>query len=174
MGEGTASHVGGAELSLAIGLNATHVPPLPTDAIADLLAHTAAGRTDYFLAPIPTALPAIRSGNLIALAVSTTRRSSLLPDVPTIGEAGVPSLDFPIWYGVWAPAGTPPDVIARLSRDITQALASVELRDWIIEHGAQPMTMTQPEFAQFVQSEGKRTARLVKADKSNNSKWIHR
>lgn len=167
-GEGVASHIGGAELSLAAGLNATHVPPLPEDAIADVLAHTVAGRTDYFLAPIPTALPAIRSGDLIALGISTTKRSRLLPDVPTIVEAGVPSFDFPIWYGVWAPAGTPPEVIAKLSTDITHALGSPELRDWIVDHGAQPMTMTQLEFTRFVQSESERAARIVKTGSANH------
>ena len=160
-GEGVASHIGGAELSLAAGLSAKHVPPLPDDAIADVLAHTVAGRTDYFLAPIPTALPAIRSGDLIALGVSTVARSRMLPDVPTIVEAGVPAFDFPIWYGVWAPAGTPPGVISKLSTGITQALASPELRTWIADHGAQPMTMTQSEFSRFVQSESERAARVV-------------
>ena len=167
-GEGVASHIGGAELSLAAGLNATHVPPLRDDAIADVLAHTVAGRTDYFLAPIPTALPAIRSGDLIALGVSTSNRSRLLPDVPTIVEAGVPAFDFPIWYGVWAPAGTPPEVIAKLSMAIAQALASAELRDWIVDHGAQPMTMTQLEFTRFVQSESERAARIAKRGNLNH------
>jgi tripartite-type tricarboxylate transporter receptor subunit TctC len=167
-GEGVASHIGGAELSLAAGLNATHVPPLPDDAIADVLARTVAGRTDYFLSPIPTALPAIRSGDLVALGVSTTKRSRLLPDVPTIVEAGISGFDFPIWYGVWAPAGTPPEVIAQLSTDITHALASPELSDWMVDHGAQPMTMTQREFTQFVKSEGERAARIVKGGSANH------
>jgi tripartite-type tricarboxylate transporter receptor subunit TctC len=162
-GEGVASHIGAAELSLAAGLNATHIPPLPDDAIADVIAHTVAGRTDYFLSPIPTALPAIRSGDLIALGVSTIKRAGLIPDVPTIAETGILGFDFPIWYGVWAPAGTPPDVVAKLSADITRALGSAELRGWMDDHGANPMAMTQPEFIRFVEREGERAKRLVRA-----------
>jgi tripartite-type tricarboxylate transporter receptor subunit TctC len=82
--------------------------------------------------------------------------------VPTIVEAGVPALEFSIWYGVWAPAGTPSEVISKLSTGIMQALASPELRDWINDHGAQPMAMTQPEFTRFVHSESMRAARIVK------------
>ena len=75
--------------------------PRPSDAIADTIANAIAGRITYFLAPIPLALPDIREGTLVALGVSTARRSSLLPEVPTIAEAGVAGFDFPIWYGVW-------------------------------------------------------------------------
>jgi tripartite-type tricarboxylate transporter receptor subunit TctC len=162
-GVGVASHIGAAELSLAAGLNATHILPLPDDAIADVIAHTIAGRTDFFLAPIPTALPAIRSGDLIALGVSTIKQSRLIPEVPTIAETGIAGFDFPIWYGVWAPAGTPPDVVAKLSADITSALASAGFRGWIDSHGADPMAMTQLEFTQFVERESERAKRVVRA-----------
>jgi len=162
-GEGVGSHIGAAEMSLAAGLNATHIPPLPDDAIADVIAHTIAGRTDYFLAPIPTALPAIRRGDLIALGVSTIKQSRLIPDVPTIAESGIAGFDFPIWYGVWAPAGTPSDVVAKISADITRALASAELRGWMDEHGADPMAMTQREFTLFVERESERAKRVVRA-----------
>jgi len=162
-GVGTGSHIGAIELSLKASLNAKHVPPLPEDAITDVIARTVAGRMDYVLVPIPTALPAIRSGDLIALGVSTAKRARLIPDVPAVSEAGIPGFDFSIWYGVWAPAGTSPDLIAKLSTDITQALASPELRDWIGDHGAHPMTMTQLEFTRYVQSESERAARIVRA-----------
>jgi len=162
-GIGTGSHIGAAELSLEAGLNAAHVPPLPDDAITEVLAHTIAGRTDYMLAPIPTALPAIRKADLIALGVSTTTRSSLVPDAPTIAEAGLPGFDFPIWYGVWAPAGTPPEIVAKLSADITRALASPGLQSWMRDYGANALTMTQQEFVRFVGRESERAARVVKA-----------
>ena len=76
---------------------------------------------------------------------------------------GIPGFDFPIRYGIWAPAGRPLDVIERLSADIAHALASSELRDWIVKHGAHAMTMTQQEFTRFVESERERAARIVKA-----------
>src|SRR5690242_9577557 len=81
-GVGTATYVGGSELSIAAGLRARHVPPLPSEAISDVLHQMVAGRASYMLAPIPTALPAIRDGSLLALGVSTSRRSSLVPEIP--------------------------------------------------------------------------------------------
>ena len=86
-----------------------------------------------------------------------------LPEVPTIAEAGVPGFDFPIWYGIWAPAGSPTGVVKKLSRDIARVLAGPDLRDWIAKHGGEPMNMTQPEFARFVQSESEDAARFIKA-----------
>ena len=106
-GVGTGTHLGVEKFNLAAGIKAVHVPPRPTDAIADVIANTIAGRTTYMMAPISLALSPIRDGKLVALGVSTARRSTLLPEVPTIAEAGVAGFDFPIWYGIWAPAGTP-------------------------------------------------------------------
>jgi tripartite-type tricarboxylate transporter receptor subunit TctC len=99
---------------------------------------------------------------LFPLGVTTARRSILLPEVPTIAEAGVAEFDFPIWYGIWAPAGTAHGVVNKLSKDIARVLAGSDLRDWIAKHGGEPMKMTQPEFARFVQRESEGTARLIK------------
>jgi len=117
------------------------------------------------LAPIPTVLPAIRSGDLIALGISTNKRSRPIPDVPNIAEAGTPGSDFPIWYGVWAPppAGTPPDVVVKVSSEVTRALASPKLQDWMADHSANPMTMTQLELTHFAERKSKRDIRVVKA-----------
>ena len=139
------------------------MPPSPSDSNADTIASAIEGHFTYCLAPISLALPHIRDGTLVALGVSSVRRSTLLPRVPTIAEAGVAGFDFPIWYGIWAPAGTPTSVVDRLSRDIARAVAGPELRDWIARHGGEPMSMTQPEFACFVQSESEDAARLSKA-----------
>jgi tripartite-type tricarboxylate transporter receptor subunit TctC len=163
MGGGTGSYVGASELSIAAGLRAGHVAPLPSEAIADVLHQMVAGRATYMLAPIPTALPAIRERSLLALGVSTSRRSSLDPEIPAIAEVGIPKFDFPIWYGVWVPAATPPDVVSRLASDIQAALAAPEMRAWLQEHGAEPMRMTQPKFAQFVTSESERAMRVTES-----------
>jgi tripartite-type tricarboxylate transporter receptor subunit TctC len=162
-GMGTASHLGVEKFNLATGINAVHVPARPGEAIADTIANTVAGRTDYLLAPIQLALIEIRASRLRALGVSTKKRSSLLPEVPTIAEAGVAGFDFPIWYGVWAPAGTPVAVVDKLARDIAHALTSPDLRDWLTKHGDEPMSMTQPEFARFVLSESESAARIIEA-----------
>ena len=115
------------------------------------------------IAPIELTLPDIREGRLRALGVSSARRSSLLPEVPTIAEAGVAGFNFPIWYGVWAPAGTPAGVVDKLVKDIGRVLAGQSLRDWLAKHGGEPMNMTQPEFARFVLSESESAAQIIKA-----------
>jgi tripartite-type tricarboxylate transporter receptor subunit TctC len=160
-GPGTGTHLGVMKFNLSAGIKAVDVPPQPTDAIADIVAGTIEGRTTYVIAPISIVLPHIRDGKLLPLAVTTASRSSLLPQVPTIAEAGVAGFDFPIWYGIWAPAGTPAAVVDKLSKDIGRALAGPDLREWITKHGGEPMSMTQPEFARFVQGESESAARLV-------------
>jgi tripartite-type tricarboxylate transporter receptor subunit TctC len=162
-GIGTGTHIGIEKFNQAAGLKALHMPPLPSDSNADTIANAIAGRFAYYLVPISLALPHIRDGTLVALGVSTARRSTLLPEVPTIAEAGVAGFDFPIWYGIWAPAGTPTGVVDKLSKDIARVLAGPELRDWIAKHGGEPISMTQPEFVRFVQSESEGAARLIEA-----------
>jgi len=162
-GKGTGTHLGLEKFNLEAGIKATHVPARLGDAIADVIANTVAGHTTYMMAPIQLALADIRVGNLRALGVTTKKRSSLLPEVPTIAEAGVPGFDYPIWYGVWVPAGTPAGVVDKLAKDIARALVAPDLRDQLAKHGADPMSMTQPEFARFVLSESESAARIVEA-----------
>jgi len=162
-GLGTGTHLGVEKFNLEAGIRAVHVPARQGDAIADTIANTVAGRTDYLLAPIPLALADIRAGKLRALGVSTKRRSNLLPEVPTIAEAGIPGFDYPIWYGIWVPAGTPAGVVDKLAKDVAHVLAAPDLRDQLAKHGADPMSMTQPEFAHFVLSESQNAARIIKA-----------
>jgi tripartite-type tricarboxylate transporter receptor subunit TctC len=162
-GMGTGSHLGVEKFNLAAGIKAVHVPARTGDAIADSIANTVAGRTDYLLAPIQFALVDIGAGKLRPLGVSTMTRSLLLPEVPTIVEAGVVAFDYPIWYGVWTPAGTPAGVVDKLAKDIARALATPDLRERLAKHGADPMSMTQPEFARFVLSESKSGARIIEA-----------
>ena len=162
-GMGTGSHLGIEKFNRAADIKAVHVPAQPDDAIADTIADTVAGRTDYLLAPIQLALVDIRAGRLRSLGVSSRKRSSLLPEVPTIAEAGVPDFDYPIWYGVWTQVGTPAGVVDKLSKDIARALAAPDLREWLAKHGADPMSMSQPEFARFVLSESGNAARVIEA-----------
>ncbi len=139
-GAGTGTHLCVQAMNSEAGIVAVHVPPSSTDAIADTIAKTVAGNADYAIFPIPPAAPYFEDNQLVALAVSTARRSALLPDTPTIAEAGLPGFDFPIWYGVWAPIGTPPSVV---------------------EHGAEPITMEHRDFARFVLEESKRAATII-------------
>jgi tripartite-type tricarboxylate transporter receptor subunit TctC len=159
-GIGTGTHLGAEKFNLAAGIKAVHVPGNTTpEAIAD----TVVGRTTYLITPISYALADIRAGRLRALGVTTNTRSPLLSEVPTIAEAGVTGFDYPIWYGVWVRAGTPAGVVDKLAKDIARVLAAPDMRDWLAKHGADPMSMTQPEFAHFVVSESENAARIVEA-----------
>jgi len=162
-GIGVGTHLGAEKFNLEAGIKAVHVPARAGDAITDTIAHTVAGRTDYQLVPIPLALVDIRAGRLRALGVTTKKRSPLLPAVPTIAEAGVSGFDWPIWYGAWVRAGTPAGVVDKLAKDLARVLASPDMRDWIAKNGADPMSMTQPEFARFVLSESESAARIITA-----------
>jgi tripartite-type tricarboxylate transporter receptor subunit TctC len=151
------------KFNLEAGIKVVDVPPQPTDAIADVLAALIEGRITYMMTPISITLTPIHDGKLLPLGVTTARRSTLLPEVPTIAEEGVAGFDFPIWYGIWVPAGTPTGVVDKLSKDIARALATRDLRNWIAAHGGEPMIMTQPAFARFVQTESEGAAQFSKA-----------
>lgn len=159
-GIGTGTHLGAEKFNLEAGIKAVHVPG---DTMPKAIADTVAGRTSYLIKPISYAEADIRAGNLRMLGVTTNNRSPLLPDIPTISEAGVPGFNHPIWYGVWVPAGTPADVVETIAKDIARTLASPDLRDQLAKHGADPMSVTQPQFARFVLSESESAARIVKA-----------
>lgn len=160
-GVGTGTHVAIEALNRAAGITAVHLPANAADAISDTIAKTAAGHTDYAMSPIAIAGPHLRRGELLALGVSTARRSALLPQVPTIAEAGLTGFDFPIWYGLWAPAGTPDAVVHALARDVSRALTAPDLRDWLTGHGAHHIGMTQAEFARFVHAESERATQII-------------
>jgi tripartite-type tricarboxylate transporter receptor subunit TctC len=162
-GTGTGTHIAVATLNRDLGIAAVHTPPAATDAITDVIAGTAVGHTAYAMLPIPPAAAWLRDGRLVALGVSTARRSRLLPDVPPLAEVGVAGFDFPIWYGIWAPAHTPASIAGTLARDIADTLATAELSDWLTRHDADPMLMSPAEFGAFVESEAERAAVLLPA-----------
>jgi len=136
---------------------------VPGNTTPEAIADTVAARTTYLITPISYALADIGAGRLRALGVTTNTRSPLLPEVPTIAEAGVTGFDYPIWYGVWVRTGTAAGVVDKLAKDIARVLAAPDLRGWLAKHGSDPMSMTQPEFAHFVVSESENAARFAKA-----------
>ncbi len=121
-GTGTGTHVGVAQLNVDLGICADHVPARPADGISATIARVAAGELDYALSPISIARPHLAAGTLTALGVSAAQRSPLLPELPTLAEAGAVGFDFAIWYGVWGPAATPPSRVAQLAAAIAEAL----------------------------------------------------
>jgi len=159
-GIGSGTHFNLEKLKLMAGIEVTHVPYKGTpEAIAD----TIAGRVCCYFAPINAALPHVKGGRAVALAVSSAKRSSLLPNVPTIAESGVPKFDYTLWIGLWGPPGMPAGVVDKINKDVNRAIASPELNDRLVSLGTLPMSMSSAEFTQFVRSEVEDTARVLKA-----------
>ena len=159
-GNGSGTHINGEKFKLAAGIDVVHVPYKGTP---EALTDTMAGRVTYFFSPISAALPQVREGKLTALAVSTAKRSSVLPDVPTIAESGLPGFDYNLWVGVFAPAGTPADLVEKINRDVQGALATPEMKDRLAALGADAMPMAPAEFTKFVQGEIGESGKVIRA-----------
>jgi len=129
------------------------------------LIDTLAGQVDMSFPTLAAALPHVKAGSLRALAVTDVRRSSLLPDVPTMQEAGVKGFAFTQWLALLAPAGTPPEVVARLNTALNSALNSREVRDKFGAQAFESFTTTPAEAGKFIASEVQRYSRLIKSRK---------
>lgn len=119
------------------------------------------GRVDGFFAPISAGIGHIQAGKARALAVSTIKRSSALPNIPTIAESGIPNFDFSLWFGIWAPTGTPPAIVNKIAQDTKRA--GIDLKDKLVTLGNDPMDMTPAQFAKFVREEIATSAVVLKA-----------
>ncbi|MEO6362394.1 MAG: tripartite tricarboxylate transporter substrate binding protein [Caldimonas sp.] len=150
VGIGTATHLSAQRFLSSTGIQAVH---LPFKGGAEAMTEVIAGRAEFFFGPVALVLPQIRANRLIALAVNTTRRSSALPEVPTLAEQGITAAEYPIWFGLLAPAGTPRSIVERLNRETLQALQTPKVRDRLADLGVEPMTMSPDEFAAHVQRE---------------------
>ena len=159
-GNGSGTHINGEKFKLAAGIDVLHIPYKGTP---EALTDTMAGRVTYFFSPISAALPQVREGKLTALGVSTAKRSSVLPNVPTIAESGLPGFDYNLWVGVFAPAGTPVDLVDKINRDVQGALATPEMKERLAALGADAMPMTPGEFRRFVHEEISESAKVIKA-----------
>jgi tripartite-type tricarboxylate transporter receptor subunit TctC len=158
-GIGSASHIAGERFRLAAGLQVQHIPYRgPTEALADVMT----GRIDFYFLPIAPALPLIKQGKINALAVSTPKRAQLLPEVPTIAEAGYPDAEYLFWGGVSAPAAISPMIVGSLNREINTALSVPGIRDKLQQLGAEPMPMTAEQFGKFFADDVAAMVRLAK------------
>lgn len=162
-GVGTATHIGTEELNLAAGIGARHAPAGPHDSISDVVSNAIRGAIDYMMAPISIAAGPIEAGDLVALGITTAQPSPTLPNVPTLAEAGAPGYDFPIWYGAWAHAATPPAIVKRRADSIAAAMSRPDVRDVLARHGMLPMNLTSDEFVRFVIDETHRARRIIPA-----------
>ena len=121
------------------------------------------GRVDVYYAPVPAALPLIKDGKVLPLAVSSPTRAPTLPDVPTTLESGYPNSAYRFWIGVFAPAKTPPDIVNKLNAEIQKALQAPAVREKLAKLGVQPMAMNAGEFGKFVKEELTINAEIAKA-----------
>ncbi|MFM9980961.1 MAG: Bug family tripartite tricarboxylate transporter substrate binding protein [Burkholderiales bacterium] len=159
-GVGSGTHLSTEKFIASAGMNVTQVPFKGTPEVITALL---GGQVDCYWAPISAAMSNIRSGKLRPLAVSSAKRNSQLPNVPTTGEAGVANANSPLWFGLWAPAGTPADIVAKISADARRAIADPGVREKLASLGNDPMDMAPDEFARFVRSEIEDYSRVVKA-----------
>ena len=159
-GNGTSIHMAG---ELFKNLTKIYMVHLPYRGSAPALQDLIAGNTQVMFDNLPSALPQIKAGKLTALAVTSGERSVALPDVPTIAEAGpVKGFEASSWFGLLAPAGTPPEIVNRLQQETAKALATPALKERLVSQGAIPSGNTPAQFTQFIAAEAKKWAQVVK------------
>ena len=159
-GNGTAQHMIGTQFQIETGAKVLHVPykgsaPLTTDLLG--------GQVDMSFDTITPVLPFIKEGKLKALAVTTAKRSSTLPNVLTLQEAGIPNIAIGTWFGLLAPAATPRSVVARLTSEVVKIIHSPEFRKQMLDIGAEPIGNKPEEMARQIKEETEKFAQLVKA-----------
>jgi tripartite-type tricarboxylate transporter receptor subunit TctC len=158
-GVGSFMHLGGELFKLSAGVNLLHVPfrgggPAMIDVVG--------GHTNAIFATVPTATPQVKSGKARALAVGALTRQSVLPDVPTATEAGLPGYDVANWVGIVAPAGTPATIVDKLNKEIAAAMQSPEVQKQLVNEGAETTYMTPAQFGDFMEKELAKWGRVVK------------
>jgi tripartite-type tricarboxylate transporter receptor subunit TctC len=160
-GTGSSHHLAGELLKARSGLEMTHAPYKGSGpALIDLVS----GTLQVMFSDIAGALPHIRTGRIVPLAVGGARRSALLPDLPTIAEAAnLPGFEVSAWMGVFAPAGTPPAVVTQLNGALQKLLAAPDIRERFAGLGAEPLASTPEEFSAHIRSEMAKWSQLVKA-----------
>jgi tripartite-type tricarboxylate transporter receptor subunit TctC len=158
-GPGTPYHMAGELFKAMASVDIVHVPYKGSSgARTDILG----GQVQMMFDAITTMAPHVQAGKLRALGTSGRTRSSVLPNVPTVSEAGVPGYEAVIWLGLMAPAGTPKAIVDRLNAEITKATGSAEMREAWAKQGAVSMAMTPEEFARFMREDIEKWARIVK------------
>jgi tripartite-type tricarboxylate transporter receptor subunit TctC len=158
-GPGTTSHLAGELFKLMAKVDMLHVPYKGnTPAITDLLA----GQTSLLFATMPTVLPHAKAGKLIALASCSARRAAATPELPTVAET-LPGFDVANWVGLFAPAGTPPDIVKRWNAEVLRVMQTPEMRDRLVGEGARFVATTPEQFGAYVKREIGRWAPVVKA-----------
>jgi tripartite-type tricarboxylate transporter receptor subunit TctC len=157
---GSAGHLAGELFKVETGADIIHVPYKGGAPATQALL---AGDTQFMFDNLANAMPQVKAGKFKALAVTTAQRSKLAPDLPTMAEAGLQGFDISTWFGLFAPAGTPKDIIAKWNAEVAKILNSPEMREKLVAQGAEPAPTTPEQFAAFVRSEIPKYAKIVKA-----------
>jgi tripartite-type tricarboxylate transporter receptor subunit TctC len=158
-GNGTSQHLSAELFKTVAGVDAVHVPYKGSaPAMADLLG----GQVAFMFDNLPTALPHVKSGKLKALAVTSPARSSLAPEVPTMAEAGLPGVETTTWFGLFAPADTPPDAIAKLNAEVVAGLRDADVRARLAAQGIEVVAGTPEAFALTLQREIAKWAKVIR------------
>ncbi|MEQ1775874.1 MAG: tripartite tricarboxylate transporter substrate binding protein [Burkholderiales bacterium] len=158
-GQGTPAHLAGELFRAAAKTNLTHVP---YKGAAPALTALLGGEVEMMFCDMPVAAPHLKGGRVRALAVSTPSRSALVPDLPTVSEAGVPGYEASSWYGLLAPAGTPDAVIKRLNVEIVRILDRKDIRDRFASLGSAAASSTPREFSTLIRRDFERWAKVIK------------
>jgi len=158
-GVGGAPHLAGVDFALRTGVDWVYIP---YKGGAQAIADVAGGQADVTLNGMLATYPLVKGDKLKLLAVSSAKRMSAIPDVPTIAEAGVPGFESGSWQGVIAPAGTPADIVAKLNGEIARIVGTPEMRENLGKQGAEVRTTTPDAFATFIRTEKARWAKVVK------------
>jgi tripartite-type tricarboxylate transporter receptor subunit TctC len=159
-GNGTSHHLNGELFKIRTGTRMNHIPYKGAGpAMQDLLA----GQVDLMFDGMGTSSPQIKGNRLRPLAVMTATRAPAFPDIPTLQESGVPDFDVTTWYALWAPAGTPPEIVLKMQQEVAKALASPLLKQVWADNAATGGGNPSPEFARFVKTEIARWAEVAKA-----------
>ena len=159
-GVGTPHHLSMELFKATAGVFITHIPYRGTGpALTDLLG----GQVDAMFLPIHVALPHVRSGRLVALGLGSEKRHALLPQVPTLAEARAGNVNVDMWYGIFAPPGTPAEFVARLNRELKDILALPDVRAAFETQGMDPASSTPDDFRKLVEQDANRWAQLIKA-----------
>jgi tripartite-type tricarboxylate transporter receptor subunit TctC len=158
-GQGTSSHLSSELFKLMANVDITHIPYKGgPPAVADLIG----GQVNMMFINMPTGIGHVKSGKARILAVSSLRRVSQLPEVPTVDQAGLKGYDTQAWSGLYAPAGTPPEVIAKLNAEVVKILKMPAVREQLAAQGAEPVGDSPEEFARFMRDEIAKWAKLIK------------
>lgn len=158
-GNGTTIHLAGDQFEKAAGIKLRHVPYKGSNpALMDALA----GNVDLLVSSVPSAMAQVKAGKLRPLAVTSAKRSSSLPDVPTVAESGYAGFDMSTWYGLLMPAGTPAPIVAQMNGAVNKLLATPELQKAIQDQGAEPLAMSTEAFTQQLQRDFQGMEKIVR------------